>query len=217
MSGQWCNKGRHAPHVVPVDEYYYLFFTAHVGDNPQERHIGLAVSERPNGPFTPCTDGPLLSPVADPEAFDSWVLDDPCVIRRNGRYWLYYKGRNRHLSPAETLIGVAFADSIEGPYVRYERNPLFCGHTACAWSHREGVAMFADNPPRSLMYARDGLHFEKTSNIEPPHLQDIGVYAPDALADTDWGNGITWGLALCFQNGREYLARVECDLRPERH
>ena len=221
VPGGWCNRGRHAPHIVPHNGSYYLFFTAFSGADDQKRHLGLAISGRPGGPFTLCMEQPILSPLLGSDLFDSWVVDDACVIVRNGLFGLYYKDRSHTLSPRETLIDVAFAEQPEGPYRRWEGNPLFCGHTACVWPHRRGVAAIADNPPRSVQYSDDGLHFRKACDLVG-HMEDIGVYCPDAFHDTTRGIGISWGLTLQFgTEGRErrltecpseHLARIDCDM-----
>ncbi len=218
QEGAWCTLGRHAPHMVPHQGRYYLYFTAHGGGAEElERHIGVAVAEQPSGPFK-LTPGPaLLSPTRKPGDFDGWLIDDPCVIRRDGRFWLYYKGRPLDSTSAweDSRVGVAFADHPGGPYRRCSLGPLADAHTGCVWPHREGVAMLADNPPPErfrLRYAADGLHFEEAGPVGQ-NIRDNGVYCPQALEDVDYGHGISWGLGLQRdEKERQYLVRFDCDL-----
>jgi predicted GH43/DUF377 family glycosyl hydrolase len=217
QAGAWCSMGRHAPHMVPRDGRYYLFFTAHGRGDEMERHIGVAVADRPEGPFTVMPGPPVLSPTRKPGDFDGWFVDDPCVIRRAGRFWLYYKGRPLDSASAweDSRVGVAFADRLDGPYRRCDLGALADAHTGCVWPHREGVAMLADNPPPErfcLRYAADGLRFTEAGSVGQD-IRDNGVFCPEALEDTDYGHGIGWGLALQRdEHGRQYLVRFDCDL-----
>ncbi|MFW5803534.1 MAG: family 43 glycosylhydrolase [Verrucomicrobiota bacterium] len=215
--GAWCSRGRHAPHIVPGDGCYYLFFTAMGGEDDMCRHLGLAVADAPEGPFRLMDGPPLLSPTRRSGDFDGWLLDDSCVIRRNNQYWLYYKGRPLDSTNGWTSsrIGVAFADHPEGPYRRSGKGALADAHTACVWPHREGVALLADNPPPDnfcVRYASDGLHFKQGGMIDQ-NIRDNGVFCPEALEDTAYGQGVSWGLALQRdEQKRQYLVRFDCNL-----
>jgi len=217
QEGAWCCMGRHAPHIVPHDGHYHLFFTACGGGDAMERHLGLAVADRPEGPFTLTPGPPLISPTKKPGDFDGWLMDDACVIRRDGLFWLYYKGRPLGSTHGweDSRVGVAFADAPRGPFRRSGLGALADAHTACVWPHREGVAMIADNPPPErfcLRYAADGLHFVEAGPVGE-NIRDNGVDSPAALDETTNRRGITWGLALQRdENQRQYLVRFDCDL-----
>ena len=109
----WHEMGKHAPHVVPAaDGKYYLFLSAicdlhgrDVNAIPPEKHIALLVADRPEGSYEHVQDTPVLSPSLDPEAFDHWLIDDPCIIRRDGKFWLYYKGRSSEHQPVLARSG----------------------------------------------------------------------------------------------------------------
>lgn len=218
QKGTWCSRGRHAPHIVPWDGRYYLYFTAFGARDDHERHLGVAVADRPTGPFTLTEGPPLLSPTRKPGDFDGWLLDDACVIRRDAQFWLYYKGRPLESTNSwtDSYIGVAFAGSPTGPYRRSIHGGLADGHTGCVWPHREGVAMLADNPPPEnfcVRYAPDGIHFKEAGPVEP-NIRDNGVFCPSALQDEVPGGGISWGLALQRDaNKRQYLVRFDCDMK----
>jgi hypothetical protein len=220
QEGAWYALGRHAPFIVPYEGKYYMYFTAWSGSDEQERHMGVAVADTPAGPFRALQHAPLLSPTHKPGDFDGWIIDDPCVIRREGKFWMYYKGRplGSNNSHKDSFIGLAFADHPAGPFIRSEYGALAHGHTGGVWPHREGVALMADNPPPDsfqLRYARDGIHFIDAGMVGQD-LRDNGFYCPEALQDVEYGHGITWGLALQRdKNKRHFLVRFDVDVSVE--
>ncbi len=150
-----------------------------------------------------------------PGTWDSCRVDDSCLIVREGRYWLYYKGRELTQGPTWTKNGVAIADEPTGPYVKHEENPLIGGgHEVCVWPHRQGVAaLVAPGGPegRSIQYSPDGIHFVRQAGIDPPGAP--GPYRTDGYADISYGEGITWGICIAKLKTWPYLMRFDCDLR----
>jgi hypothetical protein len=218
--GEWDSRGVFTPYVAVIDGNYFLFYTATSDDKPFEtnatlRHIGLAVADTPDGGWRKFNANPILSPTKDPAAWDSLLVDDAHLIVREGKYWLYFKGRNSVTTPKQTKWGLAVADYMTGPYTKYEHNPITdSGHTVCVWPHRQGVAAlvdFAGPQKHTIQYAPDGIHFKQTAKVEPRVLTGCGPYDPDAFTNTTYGRGITWGAA---QDGRGelYIVRFDCDL-----
>ena len=116
------------------------------------------------------------------------------------------------------MIGVAIADKPTGPFIRWKGNPLVYSHTGCVWPHRGGVALLADaRPPnRAIHYSPDGLQFQKTSDIDQP-ISDPGVYSPDAFTNTQYGQGVSWGLSQLYEESKlfqtsAYLVRWDCSM-----
>jgi beta-xylosidase len=219
-AGAWDSYGVITPYMAVVDGRNYLFYTATAavepfGTHSTLRHIGVAVADSPDGPWQRFGDNPILSPSPDPERFDSLVVDDTHVIVRDGKFWLYFKGRSPTLRPNETKWGLAIADHPAGPYRKFEHNPVLgSGHTVCVWPHREGVAALVDNagPERfTVQYAADGIHFQRSASLDHVHT-GCGPYDPDAFADTRYGRGIRWGVAQQRTNDRMHIVRFDCDL-----
>jgi len=212
--GAWHERATHAPHIVPWQGRYYLFFSAFHGHYSSEKrtgekHIGLAVADCPQGPYKHWADVPMLSPSKDPKAFDHYLIDDPCVIRREGKFRLYYKGRNSNKS--QCRLGVVVADKITGPYERVQSEPVCDAdwHTGCVWPYRKGVAGIIDGQKgKNLAYSPDGLCFKLGGRI-PEEILDPGVFCPDAFAETEYRHGITWGLAVGWQGAGIYISEPE--------
>ena len=209
----WHERCPHAPYVVPWNGKYYLFFSAYKGprsyQRPGEKHIGLAVADQPEGPYKHVQDTPILSPSPDPKALDHYLIDDPCVIRREGKFWLYYKGRDLKLR--RCWVFVAASEKITGPFIRAQAKPVSNAnwHTACLWPHAEGVAGIVESA--CLAYSLDGLNFRLGAKI-PRDLSNNSVYCPDVLDDAQKGGGITWGMCMTIR-GMLGLRRFDCDLR----
>ncbi|HUV62996.1 MAG TPA: GH32 C-terminal domain-containing protein [Sedimentisphaerales bacterium] len=90
--GEWDSFGVITPYVAAVNGKYYLYYTG-TGDHPFRpetlRHIGMAVADRPDGPWQKFSGNPVLSATTDPQAYDSLLVDDAHLLVRNGMYWLY--------------------------------------------------------------------------------------------------------------------------------
>jgi hypothetical protein len=223
--GSWDDDGVFTSGILVANNTYYLFYSGI--NNPyrdpdlerSKTRIGIATSDSPNGPWTKLSSNPILIPSNDTTQFDSHRVDDSSVLVRDGKYWLYYKGRQWGKKPTETKMGLAIADKPEGPYIKYENNPVVGGgHEVLVWPQGEGVATIIgkegpSNINRSIMYAKDGLNFTKTHNFtnkDVPHAP--GAYRPDAFTDDGNGQMIEWGLQRRTENGVLFLGRFDLKL-----
>ncbi len=223
-TGAWDDDVIYTPGILVAESRYFLFYTAY-GKNANENGklgpktaIGMAVSDSPDGPWTKVDSNPVLVTSEDRSQFDSHRVDDSSLIMWEGKYWLYYKGRQWGKPPTETKMGVAIAEKPEGPYTKHESNPLVEGnHEVLVWPQGAGVgAMIGmklkgrQDIPFYLMYAEDGIHFEKTgviSNENAPWAP--GAYRPEAFTDIGQGEMIQWGLHIGGERPDLYLERFE--------
>ncbi len=218
--GNWDDWGVLTPYVAEANGRFYMFYTGADRNylKGSGNAIGLAVANSPEGPWTRVSDKPVLAPSNDPKAWDSNINDDAHVIKRDGKYWLYYKGHPRGRQWFLTQQGVAIADKIEGPYVKYEGNPVIkSGHCVCVWPHAGGVAAISDIG-KEILWAKDGLHFVVVNKEVWRGGAGPGPYDPDAHTDTKSGGGITWGVIQCGDPSvdnkeRNVIARFDVDLR----
>ncbi|MBE7177476.1 MAG: glycoside hydrolase family 43 protein [Mucilaginibacter polytrichastri] len=76
-----------APEVYARNGKYYLFYSAQWGHNPSKEQenfrIGVAVSDKPTGPFTDLSDKPVFDPGYP-------VIDANVYFAENGKCYLYY-------------------------------------------------------------------------------------------------------------------------------
>lgn len=210
------------PTILLGGGQYHLIYTAvpepftndNGGPGGTRTAIGMASAPSPHGPWQRC-DEPILRPSDDPNDFDSMRVDDACVIKRAGGYWMYYKGRQAGRTPGETKMGLAIASAPTGPYVKHRGNPVLdSGHEVCVWPHGPGVGcLVCDVGPQgnSLQYSEDGLRFEKVADAVPPKAP--GPFRADRFTEGP-GPGITWGVSM-VQDDWPYLVRFDCDLTYE--
>jgi hypothetical protein len=109
-------------------------------------------------------------------------------------------------------MGVAIAEKPQGPYTKYEGNPVIPGnHEVLVWPQGTGVAaMIGTTGPkaitRSILYAEDGLHFSKTHSIVNVPTA-AGAYRPEAFTNSGTGVRIEWGVHIGKKN--EFLPFIE--------
>ncbi|MEP4077256.1 family 43 glycosylhydrolase [Haloferula sp.] len=204
-AGSWDVGSVFTPNIMVAEDRYWLFYSAtskeyFKGFGPDSK-IGIAVSDSPDGPWERLPTNPALKNSDNPADFDSHLVDDACLIVRDGKYWFYYKGRQLGKSPAETQMGLAIAEKPEGPYVKHPENPVIPGnHEVMVWPQGKGVAaMIGKVGPaeivESILYAPDGIHFSKTHDVVRGPVGG-GAYRPEAFADSAKGKIPEWGVGI---------------------
>ena len=203
--GTWEGASVFTPNILVAEGKYWLFYTGtsrefKKGFNPDSK-IGIAVSDSPTGPWERLATNPALTNSDNPEQFDSQLVDDACLITREGKYWFYYKGRQMGKGPGHTQMGVAIADQPQGPYVKHESNPVIPGnHEVLVWPQGRGVAaMIGTTGPKdiikSVLYAEDGIKFSKTHKVAKGPWAG-GAYRPEAFTQTGTGKIPEWGVEI---------------------
>jgi hypothetical protein len=223
----WDEQSAFTPNILAAGEKYYIFYTGvpkpfhNQGNRVTKSAIGMAVADSPDGTWKKLSQNPVLRCSDDPQEFDSMRCDDACLIVRNGKYWLYYKGRQWDNTPANTKMGVARADRPEGPYEKSERNPVLGGgHEVLVWPYGSGVAALVNIGPEGIrntvQYAPDGVSFQKLCDLaQVPHAP--GAYRPEAFTDSGRGRMIEWGLEIGEKKGQlPFLERFDCLWSPEK-
>jgi len=209
--GSWEGESVFTPNILVAEGKYWLFYTGvsqkyGKGFSPDSK-IGIAVSDSPDGPWERLATNPALINSENAEDFDSHLVDDACLIVRDGKYWFYYKGRQLGKRPAHTQMGLAIADHPQGPYVRHESNPVIPGnHEVLVWSQGTGVAaMIGTTGPKeiknSIMYAEDGVNFVKTHNVISGPWAG-GAYRPEAFTESGAGKIPAWGVEIGKAKGQ---------------
>ncbi|CAM3923515.1 Glycosyl hydrolases family 43 [Pedobacter westerhofensis] len=129
--GFWDATTCHNPLIKKVDGKYCLFFMGNSNGKTNTKRIGLATADSLDGPWTR-PDQPLLQ-AGETGAWDDHCTTNPAFIKHpNGQYWLYYKSWNtsEYENSTDPVIrgnrkyGLAIADKLEGPYKKYQGNPV---------------------------------------------------------------------------------------------
>ena len=225
--GSFDSQATFTPNILFADGKYYVFYTG-VKPTPGRTDgvfennsttditaIGVAESDSPEGPFKRLHDGePALRISHEQNDFDSYRIDDAVLQVRDGKYWLYYKGRSlKHGpdGPGKTKMGVAFSASPEGPYTKYENNPILDkSHEVMIWRQGPGVACLA-SLSSTFEYAHDGLDFTAANlNIKIPGEERPmapGAFRPDLVDPEAENTGLTWGISMVHNGDESYLVR----------
>jgi hypothetical protein len=208
--GEPDEQGALTSYVVPHDGRFYMFYTRvpptfrHY--NTSKRGIGYAVADTPDGPWVKQKET-ILWP--GDNTWDDLCCDDANVLHREGKWWLYYKGRTLGDEPGDSMVGVAISDKLTGPYRKHPANPLFKGHAFAAWVHRTGVAATGGHEgKRVLHWAPDGIHFQVAGEFDN---KSIGFYCPENFGDGTNNRGVTWGFDVARAKPR-YVYRFDCNL-----
>ena len=86
---KWAHKAMWAPAIVEKNGKYYLFFAANdIQSDKEHGGIGVAVADRPEGPFKDLLGKPLISSFQNgAQPIDQFVFRDD-----NGKYFMIYGG-----------------------------------------------------------------------------------------------------------------------------
>ncbi|MFA5328273.1 MAG: glycoside hydrolase family protein [Prolixibacteraceae bacterium] len=129
--GFWDATTCHNPHIQFVDGKYCLFFMGNSNGKTNTKRIGLAISNSLNGQWER-SERPLLE-AGESGSWDDHCTSNPAFLKHpNGQYWLYYKSWNtdEYEHPVDPAIrgnrkyGLAIAEKLEGPYIKYSGNPI---------------------------------------------------------------------------------------------
>jgi GH43 family beta-xylosidase len=95
----WTVKNYWAPEVYETNGKYYMFFSADWKENPtgelENFRIGVAVADKPTGPFLEISDKPLLDP--------GYPIIDANILQHDGKTYLYYS-RCCYKHPVESEV-----------------------------------------------------------------------------------------------------------------
>ncbi len=224
--GSWEEQSVFTPNILVAEGKYWLFYTAvpkpfvASGPNLTRTAIGIAVSDSPNGPWKRYERNPVLRPSGDEKYFDGVRVDDACLVLKEGKYYLFYKGRKGLKTTAnETKMGLAISENPQGPYIKVKENPIINGgHEVMVWPQGSGIAaMVTNHGPEEIknkvFYAEDGIHFRPTHKIlNTPG--GAGSYRSDAFTDSGNGKPIEWGIHIVDtwqkKSALPYLERFDC-------
>ncbi|MCF7568231.1 family 43 glycosylhydrolase [Sabulilitoribacter arenilitoris] len=236
-AGSWDAYSVFTPNVLKSNNKFYLYYTG-VKPTPGNAEgvfennsvnditaIGLMEADSPDGPFKRVSENPILETSTIKSDFDSYRIDDSCVLYREGKYWLYYKGRSANYGnsgPSHTKMGVAIANQPEGPYEKHTENPITNGgHEVMVWPHKEGVMTLLSShgtEGRTLQYAKDGINFYVIGSFDNKYPKAPGYFRFDDFeGEKEEKENITWGISMFYgdraNNIWPYLMRYDIEIK----
>jgi len=89
---KWANRAMWAPAIVEKEGKYFLFFAANdIQNEDQPGGIGVAIADKPEGPFKDYLGKPLLHNIVNrAQPIDQFVFKD-----KDGQYYMIYGGWGR--------------------------------------------------------------------------------------------------------------------------
>lgn len=140
---KWAKRAMWAPSIIEKDKKYYLFFGANDIQNDNEKGgIGVAVADRPEGPFKDYLGKPLIDKFHNgAQPIDQFVFKD-----KDGQYYLFYGGW-RHCN-------VAKLKSDFTGFIPFEDGKIFREITPKGYV--EGPFMFIRNGKYYFMWSEGG-------------------------------------------------------------
>lgn len=225
----WDCAGVLTANVMAHNGKFYLFYTG-VGEafaegKTKKRCCGLAAADTPDGEFVRISREPVFQWDV-PGKWDDQAVDDISVLFWKGKWRIYYKGNSELEQDADkTMLGVAVSDRMEGPYERYEGNPLIRGHAFAIWPYQSGLCLLSGlkhdigkiygedwHDPTGvqyLYYSEDGIHFEPCCEFAN---RAAGIYVPtDEQERKDIANYWGVGVDTLDTHKKRYLYRFGFD------
>lgn len=226
--GAWDSQAVFTPNILRHNNKFWLYYTGvrptpgrsnDVFENNSQNDlalIGVAVADRPGGPFKRVQDHPVIPTSSSVDAFDSYRVDDSCLLIRDGKVWLYYKGRSAAAGaegPRRTKMGVAVSPTPAGEFTKvHAGSPVQdSGHEVQIWGQQEEVlSLVSPTGPngRTLQYAADGIRFKILLRDlqQMPHAP--GLFRPELTGEAS-ETLPTWGISM-VHGANPYLIRYEC-------
>ncbi len=156
---RWAKRAMWAPAVVKKDDKFYFFFSANDIQNNQEYGgIGVAVADKPEGPYTDLLGKPLISQFYNgAQPIDQFVFKD-----QDGKYYIIYGGWG-HCNIAQLndtftgfvpdSAGIVFKEItpggyVEGPFMFVRNNKYYFMWSEGGWTGPDYSVAYAiaDNP-----------------------------------------------------------------------
>lgn len=170
----WASKALWAPAVLKKDNKYYFFFSANDIHQGDVGGIGVAVSDRPEGPYKDLVGKPLISDIVNgAQPIDQFVFND------SGNYYMYYGGWGHcnivRLKDDFTQI-IPFEDGtmykevtpehyVEGPFVFKKNNKYYFMWSEGGWTGPDYSVAYAISDSPFGPFERIGKILEQDPNI----------------------------------------------------
>lgn len=209
---KWADSAMWAPGVIENKGKYYLFFAANDVHEGQIGGIGVAVADRPQGPFKDLLGKPLINEIVNgAQPIDQFIFKDT-----DGSFLMYYGGWGHcnvvklkddftGLEPFDdgtVFREVTPKDYVEGPFMFVREGKYYFMWSEGGWTgpNYKVAYAIADNPFGP--FERIGVVLEQDPDVatgaghhsvlfEPKSNQYYMVYHRRPLGETDGNHRVT--------------------------
>lgn len=173
---KWANKAMWAPSVIHANGKYYLFFGANdIQSNEEVGGIGVAVADRPEGPYRDALGKPLIGKIINgAQPIDQFVFRDD-----DGTFYMYYGGWGHcnmvklsddllsvvPFEDGETYKEVTPAGYVEGPFMMKKDGKYYFMWSEGGWT----------GPDYRVAYAISDTPFGPFNRIDTILKQDPSI------------------------------------------
>ena len=153
----WLKSAMWAPAIIRKDGKYFLFFAGNNIENNDYGGIGVAVADRPEGPFRDYLGKPLIGEFHN----GAKPIDQFVFLDKDGIYYMYYGYRRCNvarlnagftgfepLPSGELFRDITPAGYHEGPFMFVRNGKYYFMWSECCWGGPEYSVAYAisDNP-----------------------------------------------------------------------
>ena len=156
---KWAKRAMWAPAIIENNKKYYLFFAANdIQNNNEKGGIGVAVADKPEGPFKDYLGKPLIDKFYNgAQPIDQFVFKD-----KDGQYYIIYGGwqhcniaklKNDFTAIAPCEDGTMFKEItpknyVEGPFMFMRNNKYYFMWSEGGWTGPDYSVAYAvaDSP-----------------------------------------------------------------------
>lgn len=205
-AGFWDATTCHNPLVKEIDGTYHLFYMGNSNGKTDTKRIGIATATSLDGPWQR-RDKPLLLS-GKKGAWDDHCTTNPAWINGDkGENMLYYKSWNTHEYEMTTgairgnrKYGLAIANHPEGPYKKYDHNPVI------DFSSKGNNQQFED-----AFVWREGGTYKMIA-------RDMGVYNHDVGLIMESKDGLQWSAPqIAYQALSHYVKEPDAPAHLKRY
>ena len=145
--GKWDAYTCHNPTIHKIKDRYYIFYMGSSDGTVAGKAIGYATSKSLYGPWEK-SNKPIVVPGDDGE-WDDYSASNPAFLAHpNGEFWMYYKAwdaKSWKEVHGNRKYGIAIAKNPEGPYIKYEANPVIDYSKINKKSELEDAYVYVEN------------------------------------------------------------------------
>ncbi len=227
---KWARMAMWAPAIVEKDKKYYLFFAANdIQNNKEYGGIGVAVADKPEGPFKDLLGRPLIDKFYNgAQPIDQFVFHDT-----DGKYYIIYGGWGHcniaRLKDDFTAIiplddGTMFKEItpdkyVEGPFMFVRQNKYYFMWSEGGWTGPDYSVAYAMSSSPFGPFERVGKVLSQDSTVatgaghhsvmhDPAHDAWYIVYHRRPLGENAANHRVTCIEPLYFDN-KGFILRVK--------
>ncbi|MFC4874666.1 glycoside hydrolase family 43 protein [Negadavirga shengliensis] len=172
---KWAKTAMWAPGVISKSGQYYLFFAANDVHEGEVGGIGVAVADRPEGPFKDLLGKPLINEIVNgAQPIDQYIFKD-----KDGTFYMYYGGWGhcnvvklsddfKELVPfddGEIYKEVTPRDYVEGPFMFIKDDQYYFMWSEGGWTGPDYRVAYAVSDSPFGPFEREGVILEQDDQI----------------------------------------------------